>query len=80
MLETGRQFDLVVVNILAKIIIPMCDNNLGQTVKPGGLAVFSGLIEDQVEEVEAALRKTGLEPYQRLQQTDWVAVLAKRPA
>ncbi|MCB9459155.1 MAG: 50S ribosomal protein L11 methyltransferase [Anaerolineaceae bacterium] len=78
-LATGRQFDLVVVNILAKIIIPMCDNNLGDTVKSGGLAVFSGLIEDQTEEVEAALRKTGLEPYQRLQQTDWVAILAKRP-
>lgn len=79
-LSSARRFDLIVVNILAKIIIPMCDNHLGDTVRPGGKAIFSGIIDEQADDVEAALRKTGLEPYERLTQGDWVAILAKRPA
>ena len=77
--DSDQQFDLVVVNILAHIIIAMCDNLLGDVVKPGGIGIFSGLIADQAGEVEAALRHTGLKPYARRQKGDWVAVLAKRP-
>jgi ribosomal protein L11 methyltransferase len=79
-ITSARRFDLVVVNILAKIIIAMCDQNLGDTVRPGGRAIFSGIIEEQAEEVKAALRKTGLEPVGRKQQGDWILIEAKRPA
>ncbi|MCA9913774.1 MAG: 50S ribosomal protein L11 methyltransferase [Anaerolineae bacterium] len=79
-ITSARRFDLVVVNILAKIIIAMCDQNLGDTVRPGGRAIFSGIIEEQAEDVEAALRKTGLEPVQRKQQGDWILIEARRPA
>ncbi len=79
-ITSARRFDLVVVNILAKIIIAMCDQNLGDTVRPGGRAIFSGVIEEQADEVEAALRKTGLTPVQRRQQGDWILIEAKRPA
>jgi ribosomal protein L11 methyltransferase len=75
----GQQFDLIVVNILARIIIMLCEQGLGNGVRPGGLAIFSGIIEDQAAEVEAALRATGLEPVQRRQQGDWVAIEARRP-
>jgi len=78
-LSSSRRFDLIVVNILARIIIPMCEDGLGQVVRPGGLAVFSGIIEEQANDVEAALRKTGLSPYKRRQQGDWVAIEAIRP-
>ena len=78
-LKSGRQFDFIVVNILAKIILQMTENNLGDTVRPGGLAIFSGIIDTQVDEVEEALRKTGLEPYARRQQGDWFLIEAKRP-
>ena len=60
-----RHFDLLLVNILAKVIIEMCDEGLGDTLREGGKAVFSGIIEDQADDVEAALRRTGLEPYRR---------------
>jgi ribosomal protein L11 methyltransferase len=79
-ITSARRYDLVVVNILAKIIIPMCDQHLGETVRPGGRAIFSGIIEEQVETVEEALRRTGLEPVARRQQGDWILVEAKRPA
>jgi ribosomal protein L11 methyltransferase len=75
----GQQFDLIVVNILARIIIMLCEQGLGNGVRPGGLAIFSGIIEDQAAKVEAALRATGLEPVQRRQQGDWVAIEARRP-
>lgn len=76
---SARRFDLIVVNILAKIIIAMCDQHLGDVVRPGGVALFSGIIEDQANDVEAALRKTGLEPINRRQQGDWVLIEARRP-
>ncbi len=76
---SARRFDLIVVNILAKIIIAMCDEHLGDVVRPGGVALFSGIIDEQTGDVEAALRKTGLEPIARRQQGDWVLVEARRP-
>lgn len=74
---SARRFDLIVVNILARIIIQMCDEHLGDIVRPGGLAIFSGIIDTQADEVETALRKTGLEPYARRQQGDWVVIEAR---
>lgn len=74
-----RRFDLAVVNILARIIIQMCDEGLGEVVRPGGYAIFSGIIDEQTEDVEAALRKTGLVPVKRRQQGDWMVIEAQRP-
>ncbi|GAB4520195.1 MAG: 50S ribosomal protein L11 methyltransferase [Anaerolineae bacterium] len=78
-LTSARRFDLIVVNILARIIIAMCQDGLGQVVRPGGTALFSGLIDTQVDEVEAALRETGLTPTGRRQQGDWMVIEATRP-
>lgn len=79
-LHSARRFDLIVVNILARIIVEMCANGLGQTVRPGGMAIFSGLVNTQAEEVEAALRETGLQPTGILHTMgDWVAIEAFRP-
>lgn len=80
LITSARRFDLVVVNILARIIIPMCDNHLGDTVRPGGKAIFSGIINDQADDVEAALRRTGLNPIARHNQGDWVLIEAERPS
>jgi len=79
LVTSARRFDLILVNILARIIIEMCGQHLGDVVRPGGLAVFSGIIEEQAADVEAALRSTGLEPYARRQQGDWVVIEARRP-
>jgi ribosomal protein L11 methyltransferase len=78
LLSSARRFDFIVVNILAKVILKLCENNLGQVVRPGGEAIFSGIIHDQVDEVEAALRQTGLEPTGRQQQGDWILITARR--
>ena len=80
LLSSARRFDLVIVNILARIIVEMAQERLGEIVRPGGLAIFSGIIDTQVDEVEDALRATGLQPYARRQMGDWLLVEAKRPA
>jgi ribosomal protein L11 methyltransferase len=74
----ARHFDLLLCNILAKVIIEMCDQGLGDVLRAGGKAVFSGIIHDQVDGVEAALRRTGLEPYTRRTQGDWVVIEARK--
>lgn len=76
----ARSFDLAVVNILARVILQLAEQRLGEIVRPGGAAIFSGIIDTQLDEVEMALRRTGLQPYARHQQGDWVLIEAKRPA
>ena len=80
LLSSARRFDLVIVNILARIIVEMANERLGEIVRPGGVAIFSGIIDTQVDEVEDALRNTGLQPYARRQMGDWMLVVARRPA
>ncbi len=76
--EMHQTFDLLLCNILARVIVRMCDAGLGETVRPGGYAVFSGIIDTQADEVEVALRRTGFEPLSRRVQGDWVAIEAQK--
>ncbi|MCY3796292.1 MAG: 50S ribosomal protein L11 methyltransferase [Chloroflexi bacterium] len=78
-LGSARRFDLAVVNILARIILQLAEQRLGEIVRPGGTVICSGIIDTQLVEVEEALRRSGLQPYARRQQGDWVLVEAKRP-
>ncbi len=77
--HSARHFDLLLANILAKVIIALCDEGLGDVLRAGGVAVFSGIIHEQADGVEAALRRNGLEPYRRRSQGDWVAIEARKP-
>lgn len=79
-LHSASRFDLVVVNILARIILELAERGLGAIVRPGGTAIFSGVIDSQADAVEAALRETGLLPVERRQRGDWMLLIAKRPA
>ncbi len=78
LLQTSASFDLAFVNILAKVIISMCAQGLGNVVRPGGIGVFGGIINEQAEEVEAALRSTGLTPFNRRVSGEWVVIEARR--
>jgi ribosomal protein L11 methyltransferase len=71
---SARRFDIVVANILARIIIAMADQHLGDIVRPGGIGIFSGIINDQVADVEAALTRAGLTLTGVRQEGDWVAM------
>ena len=77
---SARRFDLLLANILARIIIEMCGQGLGDVVRPGGKAIFSGIINEQVEDVRAALTRTGYTVTFVRVEGDWVSIEALRPA
>lgn len=78
-LRSARRFDVLAANIIAKVIIEMCEQGLGQVVRPGGKAIFSGVIAEQLEDVQAALRATGLQPGEVTRDGEWVGIAAYRP-
>lgn len=71
-------FDLVIVNILARVIIGLCEAGLGRGVRSGGLAIFAGLIDTQEYGVRQALQAQGLAVIDRLQEKDWVCLIARK--
>jgi ribosomal protein L11 methyltransferase len=72
------EFDLVLVNILARVIIELADQGLVDRVRPTGLMILAGIIEEQEAEVVAALRKRGMGIVERRQEKDWVALVGGR--
>ena len=72
-------YDLIVVNILARVIIALCEDGLGRVVGAGGLAIFAGLIDTQEYGVRAALTAHGLTVIDRRQDKDWVGLIARAP-
>ncbi len=78
LLSPLQQVDVLLANIIAPIIMTMCGENLGSIVRPGGLAVFSGIRDYEAERVYKALQSTGLQPYERRDADGWVSVRARR--
>lgn len=78
-ISSARRFDLLMVNILARVILEMSGRGLAQVLRPGGIAIFSGIIDNQADEVEASLRRAGLLPVARCKKGDWVLIKAVGP-
>jgi ribosomal protein L11 methyltransferase len=76
LLDTG-QFDLVLINILAPVIVSLAPE-LAARLTPSGKVIASGLIENQEEEVTGALQAEGLRVVERMREKDWVALVAQR--
>jgi ribosomal protein L11 methyltransferase len=75
----GR-YDLVVVNILARVVMEMAEVGLSETLGPGGIVVAAGITDDQAPDVVAALERNGLELTDQRQRGDWVSLQARRTA
>jgi ribosomal protein L11 methyltransferase len=73
-----RQASLVLANILASVLIRLLDEGLGKLVTPRGVLVLSGMLEEQVRDVENALQEHDLSPIGRRQEGDWVALWATK--
>lgn len=74
--EIGKGFDIVLANIVADVIIRLCDT-VPEFLKSGGMFVCSGIIEERLFEVEDALKKAGFDIYGVKKAEGWCAVLAK---
>ena len=72
-------YDLVLANIIARILIEL-SADLASATKPGGTLVLAGIIEGREHEVRSAFGALGLEFVRRAQEEDWVSLVYRRPA
>ena len=73
-----RQAPLVLANIIAPVLLQLLEAGLGDLVAPGGVLILSGILEEQVPEMLAALAVYGLTVIDRRQIEDWVALSVTR--
>lgn len=73
----GRQFDLVLANIIASVLLELAPN-LRSVLGPGGEVLASGIVEERVDAVREAFRAAGLEPIGERQDGDWWLIAARR--
>lgn len=74
---SAQQYDVVCANIVADVIIPMA-RVVPALLKQDGLFLCSGILQQRVAEVEAALEQAGLTVVSRDEQDDWCRLSAKR--
>ena len=73
-----EEYEIVVANILADVIIPMAPV-IPDRLKKGGYFITSGIIDFKENEVKDAIEKAGLEVVEINHQGEWVSVTAKKP-
>lgn len=72
----GRQFDVVVANLTADVIIPLA-GEFPEVIKPGGMLIVSGILTEQGDEVLEALRSEGFEMIEAKPDGEWVTFTLK---
>jgi ribosomal protein L11 methyltransferase len=70
-------FDIVVANIIARVLAALAVDMAG-VLTPGGLLIASGIIVEREPEVVEAFGAAGLAPIERRQEGDWVALVYGR--
>lgn len=76
--KVGREnFEIVVANILADVIIPMTPVIPG-LLKKGGIFITSGIIDFKEQEVRSAIEAAGLTVIEVNHQGEWVNITARR--
>jgi len=70
-------WDVVVVNILAEVIVELLGQGLARAVAPDGRLILAGIIRPRAADVQAALLAQGMTIAGRLEEGDWVALLAR---
>ena len=72
-----EEYEIVVANILADVIIPMAPV-IPDRLKKGGLFITSGIIDFKENEVKEAIEKAGMEIVQINHQGEWVNITARK--
>ena len=70
-------YDIVAANILAPVLVELTPVIVNQ-LKPGGIYITSGIIDDKEETVKEAVAKAGLELIDVTYQGEWVCVTARK--
>jgi ribosomal protein L11 methyltransferase len=75
----GEVYDVVLANIIARILIDLSAALVRHT-KPGGFLVLAGIIQQREEDVVAAFAEHGTRVVERRQFDDWVSLVLARDA
>lgn len=75
--RAGAPYDLIIANILARPLQSMAPA-LARALRPGGVAVLSGLLEKQEPAVLAAHRSQGLALVRRIASDGWHTLILRR--
>lgn len=73
-----EKYDIVAANILADVLVTLTPVIVNQ-LKPGGIYITSGIIDDKEEVVKQAVSDAGLELLDVTYQGEWVCVTARKP-
>lgn len=71
------EYDLVVANILADVIIGLKDELAART-KPDGVLIASGIIDTREDDVQGELERVGFQHLDTRRQAEWVALIFRR--
>jgi ribosomal protein L11 methyltransferase len=75
-LELAGDFDLILANIRPSVLIPIADQ-LARHLAPGGLAVLSGILGEEADEVLAAYTALGLRLHLRRDLNEWCTLILR---
>jgi len=75
--DLDATYDLILANLLSNILVRMAKEGLADFLRPSGIIIASGILEEQLSEVTAAFRDNNLRTIDILQQDDWVTVIAE---
>lgn len=74
----GREkYDLVTANILAGVLVPLTPV-VREHLKPGGIYITSGILEEKEEEVKRAVEEAGMAVVEITRQGEWVSITARK--
>ena len=72
-----EKYDIVVANILADVLVPLTPVIVNQ-LKPGGIYITSGIIDNKEETVVEAVKNAGLKVLEVTYQGEWVSVTSQK--
>ncbi len=75
--KISGKFDIVCANIVADVIISLCDNVLN-FIEHNGMFICSGIIDTRETDVLAKLSAIGLKVTERFESAGWVALVCRK--
>ncbi|MBQ6575491.1 MAG: 50S ribosomal protein L11 methyltransferase [Lachnospiraceae bacterium] len=77
--SVGEGYDIVVANILAEVLIPLLPQGI-RCLRPGGIYIMSGIIDDKEDAVVDKCKEYGLEVIEVNRQGEWRGIVAVKPS
>ena len=72
-----ESYDIVTANILADVLVPLTPV-IVKHLKPGGIYITSGIIDDKEQTVRDAVEAAGMKVLEVTYQGEWVSVTAQK--